>query len=339
MSEYLNNAKESLSNAAQSVTQSMPDTNTITSNISNTVNSFRESAKSATAEFSSQGVLNASQEFLNSNSLIARFVFVILVLILFMFLLNIGVALVTYFVSPSRNPYIIHGMMSGTETTPFVQDPANGKAVVYRSNNQTGGIEFTWSMWLKVDAMPNDNNYHCVFVKGTDDFTNATGASSSTKYGLSKINNGPGVYLYKDQTANVSDVSASELKMLYKMDVVSPALGNQTDPKDAVVPNLPVGKWFHVAIRMQNKTLDCYVNGVIVNRVSFGDHIPKQNYDPIIYAGNGGFAGSTSNLRYYDYSLSVFEINSIVYYGPNLSAANGSSSNYFDYLGQSWYSG
>jgi hypothetical protein len=86
--------------------------------------------------------------------------------------------------------------------------------------------------------------------------------------------------------------------------------------------------------------MDCYVNGVITSRVSFGDFIPKQNYDNIIYAGNGGFAGSISNLRYYDYALSVFEINSVVYYGPNLNAASGSSSSsFFDYLGQSWYSG
>ena len=70
------------------------------------------------------------------------------------------------------------------------------------------------------------------------------------------------------------------------------------------------------------------------------DFVPKQNYDPIVYAGNGGFSGSTSNLRYYDYALSVFEINSVVYFGPNLSAANGTTaSSYFDYLGQSWYSG
>ena len=123
------------------------------------------------------------------------------------------------------------------------------------------------------------------------------------------------------------------------MDTVSINSTGQPASIETDVSNLPIGKWFHVAIRMQNKTLDCYVNGVISTRKSFGDNIPKQNYDSIIYAGNNGFAGSTSNLRYYDYALSVFEINSVVYYGPNLSAANGTSSTYFDYLGQSWYKG
>lgn len=334
MSEYFNNAKESLTKATEGI--KIPDTTTLSSNISDTANSFKESARNVTAEFSSQNALDASKEFLNSNSMIARFVFVILVLIVFMFLLNVGVSLVTYFLSPSRSPYVIHGMLSGTETTTFTQDPASGKAVIYRSNDQNGGIEFTWSMWLKIDAMPNDKDYHCVFVKGTDSYTR--GGNNEIKYGIADVNNGPGVYLYKENSSN-SEVNATEMKMIYRMDTVSQNPTGQSSSLDAVIPNLPIGKWFHVAIRMQNKSLDSYVNGVIVNRISFGDKVPKQNYDPIIYAGNGGFAGYTSNLRYYDYALSVFEINSVVYYGPNTSSANGSAGTYFDYLGQSWYYG
>jgi hypothetical protein len=333
MSDYLNNAKASIGNASENLQQNLPDTNAVASTITDSANSFRETAKSVTADFSSQGVMNAGQDFLNSNSMIARFVFIVLVLIVFLFFLNVGVALVTYLVSPSKTPYIIHGMLPGSSYTIFPQDPGSNKSVVYRSNNQTGGIEFTWAVWLKVDNLPIDKKLYPVFVKGNDKYDAS---------GVSTVNNGPGLYLNK---SDVSGGSSSELCLTYMMDVVSPNLnGNdnrsgQTNALTAVIKNLPIGKWFHVAIRMQNKTMDCYVNGVITNRVSFGDYVPKQNYDPIIYAGNGGFAGSTSNLRYYDYALSVFEINSVVYYGPNLNAANGSSSSYFDYLGQSWYSG
>lgn len=329
MSDYLNNAKSSLTNASDSIKQNLPSTNEVASNISDSANAFRESAQNATADFSSQGAMNASQEFLNSNSMIARFVFVILILIAFMFLLNVGVSLITYFVSPNKSPYLIHGLLPGTEYSVIPQDPASGSAIVYRSNNKTGGVEFTWSLWLKVDAMPTDTKFQNVFVKGTDSYTNA---------GISDVNNGPGVYLYKDPSANTTP-GVSQLNLLYKMDISSPNKDAQNTPQEVRIPNLPIGKWFHVALRLQNKTMDCYVNGIITNRLSFGDFIPKQNYDSIIYAGNGGFAGSLSNLRYYDYALSVFEINSVVYYGPNLSAANGSASSYFDYLGQSWYSG
>lgn len=330
MSEYFNNAKESIGQATESIKQSLPDPAAVSENITNSANSFRETAQNATADFSSQGVSDASQEFLNSNSIIARFVFVILVLIVFMFLLNIGVNLVIYFTTPSKTPYIIHGMMPGTSYTIYPQDPASGKSIVYRSNNQSSGAEFTWSVWLKVDQMPNDSKYHCVFVKGTDQYIPMTG--------MATVNNGPGLYLYKKTDSN-DGKNSSQLSLLYQMDVISTDASGQYNAQQVIIPNLPIGKWFHVAVRLQNKTMDCYVNGVIVNRVSFGNYIPKQNYDPIIYAGNGGFAGSISNLRYYDYALSVFEINSVVYYGPNLSSATGSSNGYFDYLGQSWYSG
>ena len=338
MSDYLNNAKDTLSKASESFKQNLPDTSGIASSINNGISSFRESAQSATSDFSSSGVMSAGNDFLNSNSMIARFVFVILVLIVFMFLLNVGLSLVSYLVTPSKSPYIIHGMLPATGTTVFPQDPASGTAVVYRSNNQASGTEFTWSMWLKVDSMPSDDAYHCVFVKGNDEYTSGY-STQSDRYGLATVNNGPGIYLFKDSSNSDGITTSSGLSMLYMMDVVSPDGVAQNSAQRAVIPNLPIGKWFHVAIRLQNKVMDCYVNGVIVNRVSFGDYIPKQNYDAIIFAGNGGYPGSMSNLRYYDYALSIFEMNSVVYYGPNLSAANGSGSNYFDYLGKSWYSG
>ena len=307
----------------------MPDTSGVAESFSNAANSAREAMQNATADFSSQGVGDASQEFLNSNSIIAKFVFVILVVIVFMTLLKFGFYLVTYLTSPNTNPYIIHGMLSGTAYTIFPQDPASGAPVVYRSHNQSGGAEFTWAIWLKVDQMPNDDaTYKCVFVKGTDQYY-----TSGTK-GISNVNNGPGLYLKKNVVG-----ASGELLLRYVMDVVNPDLDSQTTPISVDISNCPVGKWFHVAIRLQNKTMDCYVNGVITNRMSFGNLIPKQNYDSIIYAGNGGFSGAASNLRYYDYALSVFEINSIVYYGPNLNAANGSAGSFFDYLGRSWYLG
>lgn len=44
-----------------------------------------------------------------------------------------------------------------------------------------------------------------------------------------------------------------------------------------------------------------------------------------------------SNLRYYDHALSVAEINTIVYFGPNLKSANNANNSSTDFLSQSWY--
>jgi len=329
MADYLNNAKDTLK-------QNIPSTEAISEGLSNAANTVRETTKNATADFSSKGVMDASKEFLNSNSLIARFVFIILVLIAFMILLNLGVGLVTYLTTPSLNPYIIHGSLPGGNYKVYPQDPGSSNSVVYRSNNKSGGAEFTWAMWLKLDSLPNQTGggtngkpANCVFVKGTDSFNSTTGFAT--------VNNAPGVYL--DSSASSTDSGIARL--IYVMDVVTPdgPSSPTREPIKAIIPNIPIGKWFHVAIRLQNKTLDCYINGVITTRASFGDLVPKQNYDPIVFAGGEAFRGAISNLRYYSYALSVFELNSIVYYGPNLKAADsGANTSFFDYLGKRWYS-
>lgn len=324
MADYLNNAKDT-------VKQSIPSAEAVSAGISNVANSVRDTTQKVSADFSAKSMTDASTDFLNSNSLIARFVFIILVLIAFMIILNLGVGLISYLMGPNPNPYIIHGTLPGTAERVFSQDPASTKAIVYRSNNKSGGAEFTWSLWLKLDSLPKKTpNVSWVFVKGSESFdTN----------GYAEVNNGPGVYL--DSSGLSADVNGTSARLIYKMDVVSPVDQTNNPNQDAItaiIPNLPIGKWFHVAIRLQNKTLDCYVNGVITTRLSFGDLVPKQNYDPIAYAKNNGFGGAISNLRYYSYALSVFELNNIVYYGPNLkSAETGSGNSYFDYLGKRWY--
>jgi hypothetical protein len=242
-------------------------------------------------------------------------------------------------------------MLPGDATQIFQQTPGNGNPVIYRSNNQSGGVEFTWSTWLNIRNVPKgfDNNQPIakpIFVKGTNKFTSTATVNDIIYDKIATVNNGPGLYLvpYNDKNDNTgvdipTDTSNNQAGLLYVMDLVSPIAGDIATPKPfaAVIPNLPLGKWFHVAIRLQNKVLDCYINGIITNRISFGDQVPKQNYENIVYAGNDGFSGLISNLRYHDHALSVFEINSIVYYGPNLKSASVQSSGFFDYLGQPWY--
>jgi len=81
------------------------------------------------------------------------------------------------------------------------------------------------------------------------------------------------------------------------------------------------------------------VNGVISNRIVLNNVI-KQNYEDVHIGKNGGFNGKLSNLRYYREALTVFEINSIVKNGPNLSIVDinlSATTNYYSYLSSSWY--
>jgi hypothetical protein len=283
--------------------------NNVKSSITESVNQFSDSAKAG---------VGASTSFLSSNTVVAKVAFLILVLIVFMFLVNLGIILIGYFLTPSDDPYIVKGMIDGTNSKVITQDPKSKDTIsIKRSNNQSSGIEFTWSFWIYLNDLGNDNSkYQHIFNKGDNNFDKTTA--------ISTINNSPGVYLGPNNNS-----------LLVILDTV-----NSTDTNNRIdIENIPIRKWAHVAIRIKNTILDVYVNGIVSNRLVLLN-VPKQNYNNINLFQNGGFNGKLSNLRYYSRALNVFEINAIVLYGPNLNIADTSSlqNKNFDYLSRQWYS-
>lgn len=296
--------------------------------IKDTFSDTAKGIKTSMDEFSQKGVMEAGKEFLETNGLLAKFVFIIFVLIVFMILLNIGMQIIGFFTKDSANPMIVKGKMGGSEKVVISQDPANedGKSI-FRSNNKQSGAEYTWSTWLymkgETPAADDPNRYH-VFSKGQG--VNA----SDENY---RIANGPGVYTY---TSHGEKVSKVEILM-----------DTATGREEIEIDNIPHNKWFHMAIRLQNKILDVYINGVVAKRMELSA-MPKQNYHDVTVGGgnvaNGeGFNGSISNLQYFSYALNVFEINNIVMKGPNLktselSADSSGTSGNSSFLSNLWYS-
>lgn len=299
-------------------------------NAENAYSYVKEGVQDQLKQFSSpEQVATTEQGFLESNSIIAKFVFVILVVIGFLILLNLGITLIGYFTSNTNtNPLVVKGMILGnTDGQIISQDPKNSNSVlVQRSNNQATGIEFSWSLWLKVDNLSNPGSgtgsnvtYQHIFSKG--------GNGSFEKNGVMSVNNAPGLYLRSD-TNSLHIVMDS---------VVSNDTNTTLD-----IDNIPLGKWFHVLIRMQNKVLDVYINGTIASRLIM-QNVPKQNYDNIYVCKNGGFNGSLSNLQYYAKALNALDLNNIIIAGPNTSlsatsAQNLSKQSTYDYLSTLWYS-
>jgi hypothetical protein len=108
-------------------------------NNNNTFNSFSTSTPSG------------SKDFMASNTLVSKFAFLLLVIFGFIVFLNIGISVVSYFLKPSESPKLINGMVDATQMIIFPQDPSDNAAVtIYRSNNATDGIEFSWSVWLYI---------------------------------------------------------------------------------------------------------------------------------------------------------------------------------------------
>ncbi len=149
-------------------------------------------------KFSSNNYVNASNDFLESNSLVAKVAFLLLVLVGFIILLRVGIAILGYIYGPSGTPKLIDGMVNAKQLVVIPQDPnASGAKTISRSENASDGIEFTWSTWIYIDDLTyNSGQYRCVFYKGND-----FASSSDSPAGLNFPNNAPGLYIAPNTNA------------------------------------------------------------------------------------------------------------------------------------------
>lgn len=312
------------------VKEYIPDTDDVKNAVENTtkvvserIGSVKDGIRNTLDEFSQKGVMNASNEFLESNGLFAKFAFLILVLIIFLFLFKIGISMISYFQNPSSSPYIVKGIVDGNSALTISQNPAiAGSIPILRSVNGNSGMEFTWSIWLLLQynqSNTTNQKLDTIFVKGATNF-NTDGKNSV---------NGPGLYATKNSNGFVN--------LQFVMDDIN---GNEFQ-NIINIETLPLNKWVHVALRLENTVLDAYVNGVISQRTQMRN-VPKQNFYDILVAPNGGFQGKLSNLQYFNRALNVFEINNIVMFGPNLtnsslSTGGGNAKGNYSYLSNIWY--
>tara|TARA_E500000331_G_scaffold338304_1_gene367379 strand:+ start:2106 stop:3071 length:966 start_codon:yes stop_codon:yes gene_type:complete len=295
----------------------------IGNNISESVNNLSESVKSSLDGFSQSAEtgVEASSGFLSSNTIIAKFVFLILIIIVFIILLNLGILAIQYFINPSESsPYLIDGTFSGNQKETIKQNPKEADSIlIKRSNNQSSGIEFSWSTWIHIDELNVGDKHQHIFHKGVNEFDSN---------GVAKINNAPGLYIKNLSTGNSTNTATLKLIMST----------TSTNTDFIEIDDIPLKHWVNIIVRMKNTTLDVYVNGTVAGRLNLRE-VPLQNYYDVHIGQNNGFNGKISNLRYYDYALNIFEINKVVTAGPNLNAAKKSQKlqdNYF-YLSPSWF--
>ena len=261
---------------------------------------------------------NATKEFFESNSVVAKIAFLLLVLFVFSILLRLGIGLLGYFLGPNDSPKLIKGMIdASTNYMVIPQDPQDSTSVtISRSANATDGIEFTWSCWMFIkDLTYLSGQYRCVFYKGNDFSTN-TDAN-----GLNFPNNAPGLYIAPNTNNLV--IFMNTFKVINEQ---------------VTIPDIPLNKWVNVIIRCQNTTLDVYINGSIAKSLQLHG-VPKQNYGNVFVAANGGFSGYISNLWYYNYALGTSEINKLVESGPDTTMTGSDALNMVNpnYLSLRWF--
>jgi len=270
--------------------------------------------------FGSNQYVEAGKEFLQSNSIIAKFAFLILILIVFMMLFSLGSFILARVFSQDHNPILIDGMIDSKQMMIIPQNPSKKGAIpILRSRNEREGMEFTWSVWIFVDDFGyKEHEYKHVFHKGNN---NINVVDSPT--GLNYPNNGPGLYI-------TPDTNALEI-IMNSYDEINEKIQ---------INDLPLHKWVNVIIRVtKQKQLDVYINGTLTKRHMLSS-VPKQNYGDVYLSMNGGFSGNTSELRYFEKALGTNKIQSIVDNGPKRKFIVGnldSDEETEKYLSTRWY--
>ena len=285
-----------------------------------------------------QAYVQRAISFLNSDGLIPQILLTIIIVII-LHLLIMAVETVVEAVQKYQRlrvdvfPYTYD---SGQQHT---QKASLGDAILFPSNNELNGMEFSYSSHVYIKSenfgstAPPDN-WKVVFYKGS-------------KEGVSHL------------AAPAVLVSASTNKMRVYMSTVGASTFDYVE-----IPNIPIAKWFHLAIVMRGKYMDVYVNGNVTARHEF-KLAPKINYSGVFLMQNGdvsadeaqlafgsdnnvpggvvkvkgGMNGLVSRLTYYSYAISFSEVDSAMSVGPSSKVITKATSgkNTPPYLHDSWW--
>ena len=232
-------------------------------------------------------------------------VLVIVIIIVLVILMLIKGSFMSILNSKKNDPFLLKGSKNAKNSLIIPQNPKEeGSITLYRSDNEDGGMEFTYTFWMLIDNLSyKHGQWKHVFHKGND-----------TGYPL----RAPGVYLHPTKN----------LMRFY--------MNTHDDILDYVdVDNIPLRKWMCVGIVLKQKDLDIYINGSLKTRKTFAG-LPRQNFGDVWINLFGGFEGYMSELRYHRKALEGHELDSIVSGGPSKGVC-GDTGEMPPYLDDDWW--
>lgn len=293
------------------------------------------------------------KEFMESNSLVAKFAFILMVFIVFSVSVKLAIIGLSYLMLPTTSPYVLDGTANTEDMEMIItQDPAKKDSIfISRSMNEDGGLEYTWSAWFLIQDVPiAEGKYSRIFSKGGEGTKlNKPGDSSD---GIYFPNNAPGLYIrYSDEIKATNPDREDKGKNVSLVAVVDVSGKNDstTDKKlnlheRLIATDIPMKNWVNAVIRVTNNVIDLYINGRLAQRRKTAG-IPLQNYGNIFIGedkGNNRFNGYISTIQYFNYSIGANKIKSVVDEGPNLkmvtkTGAESSTKGAGSYLSNIWY--
>lgn len=206
-----------------------------------------------------------------------------------------------------------------TDYRSFVQNP-DSDYLIYNSSNDPNGLAFTYSVWIFIDpkTFESSRTQQC-----TDKTTNVS--TTYLKHILNKGNKNcfpllaPGIFVKGDSNTIRIYMNSST------------AWNNFVE-----VPNIPVGKWFHLAVIQKGKNMDVYVNGNIAVREEFHS-VPKLNEGNVFvlnsqvkfplnpntplqlgdFRVDGAMVGMLSRIKYFAFAANYAQIDQLYREGPS----------------------
>jgi hypothetical protein len=186
------------------------------------------------------------------------------------------------------SPYLLEGSKNAKHALVVSQDPVNPSYVPMPKSDGQDGIQFTYDFWIMIESFEyKTGEWKHVFHKGN--------ASSYP-------NRAPGVWIHPNTNALRVYMNTQD-NILEYVDVA----------------NVPIRKWIHMAIVLDDMNLDVYVNGYLKTRRLLTS-VPKLNNGDFWCNMFGGFEGYLSKIRYYARAIGPNEIAENVRSGPGNSA-------------------
>lgn len=260
-------------------------------------------------------------------------------LILFILMFSIEMLIQQFNKYKNAKTFLVENTLPSNRTRVIRQNPADRTSLtILPSENEITGVEFTYSFFLYVEpgtfnSATTDPVLKQVFYKG---------------YTVPFPLLGPGVFIL--ESTNTMRIFMNSYKNWF----------TYTD-----IENIPIQKWFHVAVVFRKNSLEIYINANMKGRIDMTDTYPYQNFqDVIIFGGvnkskgtktylpagkikgqeeyyivGGAMTGQISRLAYYRYALSFAEIQQNANEGPSSKVERQGNETYYNSnaLTETWW--
>lgn len=226
-----------------------------------------------------------------------------------------------------------------TDKWTVVQNPNSEDPLIYNSINEPTGMEFSYSMWLFIDPK-----------------TFEAGRSQQCSSG-SNVNTTVMKHIFHKGSKSGFPLLAPGIFVKGDTNTLRIYMNTTTDWNNFVeVPNVPIGKWFHLVITMKGKFMDVFINGNIAVRKEF-ETVPKLNFGnvyvltPITFPArpnaaqlgdfkvDGAAVGMVSRIKYFSFAANYSQIDSMYREGPSktITASKNVFAQKTPYMHDDWW--